>query len=200
VHEAEKLRGALAKLNTEVRVALLHYAPIRETLDVHAHRVGDFPEQRTPQERVDLRRLRAEIDVRIIADGFAKPYGVGIHRRESRGGEGVERALDVLRADEQVEVLRGPPPAVVLDGQAAAYDVRDPRRPQRGQGRRVRGIGVLIGHPLLRHVRHGIGRFPRPNATRAAQRRPRSSNAETCFTRLPRAAAPAPRSQPAALR
>lgn len=32
VHEAEKLRGALARLTTHVRIALLHYAPTKDTL------------------------------------------------------------------------------------------------------------------------------------------------------------------------
>ena len=42
VHEAEKLRGALAKLTTEVRVALLHYAPIRDTLGAEPPEIHPF--------------------------------------------------------------------------------------------------------------------------------------------------------------
>lgn len=42
VHEAQKLRGALARLDAHVRVALLHYAPIRETLGAEPPEIYPF--------------------------------------------------------------------------------------------------------------------------------------------------------------
>lgn len=61
VHEAEKLRGALARLNngTQVRVALLHYAPIRETLGSEPPEIYPFLGSSLFMEVVEAMRVDA---------------------------------------------------------------------------------------------------------------------------------------------
>ncbi len=59
VHEAEKLRGALAKLQSEVRVALLHYAPIRETLGAEPPEIHPFLGSSLLADVVDAMRVDA---------------------------------------------------------------------------------------------------------------------------------------------
>lgn len=59
VHEAEKLRGALARLAADVRVALLHYAPVRDTLGAEPPEIHPFLGSSLLAEVVDAMRVDA---------------------------------------------------------------------------------------------------------------------------------------------
>lgn len=81
VHEAHKLRGALGRLTSHVRVALLHYAPIRGTLGSEPLEIYPFLGSAVLHEVLDAARVDAVFHGHAhLGSPFARtPSGIPVY-------------------------------------------------------------------------------------------------------------------------
>ena len=145
VDEALKLESGLAKLRTSQRVVVLHYSPVRDT--VEGEPLGDFPVPRVEPPRGAAPALSGE-------RGLSRPCASGQARRAN--------------ADRGARLQRLPAPAPRSCSGAAGLSPRRPRPAGGDSGRGDLGLGVSPPAELALAVR-ASSRGTRRNGRRASR-------------------------------